>query len=44
MVEEEGTVRISISPRVRDGTIMEVPIQGLGIHNFYLRLALRIAA
>jgi hypothetical protein len=35
MVEEEETVRIRIPPMVRDGTILEVPIRGLGIHNFY---------
>jgi len=29
---------------VREGTILEVPIRGLGIHNFYLRLSIRIAA
>jgi len=44
MVEEEETVRIPIPPMVRDGTILEVPIRGLGIHNFYLRLYIRIAA
>jgi molecular chaperone DnaJ len=44
MVEEEETVRIYIPPMVRDGTIMEAPIQGLGIHNFYLHLSIRIAA
>jgi hypothetical protein len=37
-------VRISIPPLVRDGTIMQAPIQGLGIHNFYLHLSIRIAA
>jgi len=44
MVEEEETVHIPIPPMVRDGTILEVPIRGLGIHNFYLRLYIRIAA
>ena len=44
MVEEEKIVRIYLPPRVRDGTIVEMPIGGLGIHNFYLRLAIRIAA
>jgi molecular chaperone DnaJ/curved DNA-binding protein len=43
MIEEEETVRIQISPLVREGTIFEVPIRGLGIHNFYLRLHIRIA-
>ena len=44
MVEEEKIVRIHLSPMVRDGTILEIPIGGLGIHNVYLRLAIRIAA
>jgi len=44
MVEEEETVRIPIPPMLREGTILEVPLHGLGIHNFYLRLYLRIAA
>jgi molecular chaperone DnaJ len=43
MIEEEKTVRISIPPVVPDGTIIEVPIDGLGIHNFYLRLHIRIS-
>ncbi len=44
MVEEEETVRIPLPPIVREGTILEAPIRGLGIHNFYLRLSIRIAA
>ena len=44
MIEEEETVRIPIPPLVREGTILEVPLRGLGIHNFYLRLYIRIAA
>ena len=44
MVEEEETVHIRIPPIVGEGTILEVPIRGLGIHNFYLRLYIRIAA
>jgi hypothetical protein len=28
---------------VPDRTIIEVPIYGLGIHNFYLRLHIRIS-
>ena len=34
MVEEEETVCIPILPMVREGTILEAPIRGLGIHNF----------
>jgi molecular chaperone DnaJ len=44
VVEEEETVRIYIPPQVRDGTIMEAPLHGLGIHNFYLHFSIRIAA
>jgi len=44
MVEGEETVRIPLPPMVREGTILEVPIRGLGIHNIYLRLYIRIAA
>jgi hypothetical protein len=44
MVEGEEMVRIPIPPMVREGTILEVPIRGLGIHNIYLRLYIRIAA
>ena len=44
MVEEEKRVRIHIPPMVRDGTMVELPLGGLGIHNFFLRLVIRIAA
>lgn len=43
MVEAEESVRIRIPPLVRDGTIVELPLRGVGIHNLYLRLFLRIA-
>ena len=43
VIEEEGTVRIRIPAMVRDGTVLESPIRGLGIHNFYIRLHIRIA-
>jgi DnaJ-class molecular chaperone len=43
MVEVEEAVRIRIPPLVRDGTVVELPLRGLGIHNFYLRLFIRIA-
>jgi molecular chaperone DnaJ len=44
MVEEEEIVRVRIPPLVGDGAVMDVPIRGLGIHNFYLRLYIRVAA
>ena len=42
LIEEEEPVRITISPLVRDGTLMAVPLQGLSIHNLYLRLSIRV--
>lgn len=38
IIEEEENVTIRIPPMTRAGTIVEVPLRGLGIHNFYLRL------
>jgi hypothetical protein len=35
-------VRIHVPPEVGDATVMEVPLRGLGVHNFYLRLRLRV--
>jgi DnaJ-class molecular chaperone len=43
MIEEEQTVGVRIPAMVRDGTILEIPISGLGIHNFHIRLHIRIA-
>jgi molecular chaperone DnaJ len=43
MIEEERTISVRIPPMVRDGTILEIPIGGFGIHNFHLRLHCRIA-
>jgi len=34
MAEEEETVSIPLSPMMREGTILEAPIGGLGIDNF----------
>ena len=42
MIEEQQTIGVSIPPMVRERTILEVPIRGLGIHNFHLRLHIRI--
>ncbi len=44
MLEEEETVRVQIPPLVRDYTLVEVPVRGLGIHNLYLRLSIRVVA
>jgi molecular chaperone DnaJ len=43
IIEAEETVRVYIPSKVRDRSIIEVPIHGLGIHNFYLRLHIRIS-
>jgi hypothetical protein len=42
MVESEHTVHMRIPPRVEEGTVVEAPLHGLGIHNFFLRLHIRI--
>lgn len=42
MKEEEELVRIQIPPMVHDYTLREIPLRGLGIHNLYLRLYLRV--
>lgn len=38
VVEREETVRVRIPPMVRPGTVFELPLEGMGIHNLYLRL------
>lgn len=43
LTEEAETVRVSIPPMVGDGMIIEVPLRGLGVHNFHLRLHIRVA-
>ena len=43
LVEENETVRIHIPPGAGDGMLMEIPLHGLGVHNFYLRLHIRVA-
>jgi molecular chaperone DnaJ len=43
IMEAEETVKVPIPPMVPDRAIIELPIQGLGIHNFYLCLHIRIA-
>jgi DnaJ-class molecular chaperone len=37
-IEEEQIVRVRIPPMARSGSVFEMPLQGLGIHNFLLRL------
>ena len=44
LLEGEEIVRIVVPPPVGDATLLEVPLRGLGVHHFYLRLHLRVAA
>lgn len=44
VVEESEEIRVVIPRLLADYTRMEVPVCGLGLHNFYLRLCFRIAA
>ena len=44
IIEREALVRIRIPPLVRSGSVFEIPLQGLGIHNFFLRLHVRMQA
>ena len=43
VMEETETVRVPIPPMVGDLDLFEVPLRGLGVHNYYLRLLVRIA-
>ncbi|MBN2467654.1 MAG: J domain-containing protein [Deltaproteobacteria bacterium] len=42
VVEDEEVVTIRIPPMVPDGTVFEVPLRGLGIRDFQLRVHIRI--
>ncbi len=42
MVEHEDQVRIAIPPMMHSDSIFEIPIRGLGIHNLYLRVRIRV--
>jgi molecular chaperone DnaJ len=44
LIEEEETVRVHVAPSTSDGTVMAVPLRGLGVHNFYLRLHIRVGS
>ena len=41
--QQSAATGVWYPPVEPDGTIIEVPIEGLGIHNFYLRLHIRIS-
>jgi DnaJ-class molecular chaperone len=42
MVETERTVHVRIPPRVQEGTMVEVPLDHLGIRNVFVRVHIRI--
>jgi len=44
MIEREEPVTLSIPPGVADGAEAQVPLRGLGIHNLYLVVRVRVAA
>ena len=44
MIEGEERLRIRIPPMAPSGSIYEIPLRGLGIHNFYLRLHVFVEA
>ena len=37
-------MRVQFAPMVGDGAGIDVPLRGLGVHNFYLRVNIRVAA
>jgi molecular chaperone DnaJ len=44
MVEEVEEVMLRIPPRVDQGSVFEVPLGALGIHNHYLRVVVRVGS
>ena len=44
MIEGEERLSIRIPPMAASGSIYEIPLRGLGIHNFYLRLHVFVEA
>jgi molecular chaperone DnaJ len=44
VVTEEEVVRVRIPPLVRPGTILEIPLESLGIRNLFLRFHVSITA
>jgi DnaJ-class molecular chaperone len=42
LIEEEERVRVLIPAMVPDASVMNIPLRGLGVHNFYLRLQIRV--
>ena len=44
MIETEEQVRVRIPAMTPSGSVFEMPLEGLGIHNFYLRLNIVVGA
>lgn len=44
MVENEERLHVRIPPMVSSGSIYEIPLRSLGVHNFYLRLHVFVEA
>jgi DnaJ-class molecular chaperone len=44
LIEEQETVAVQFGPMIGDGARIDVPLRGLGIHNFYLQVDIRVAA
>jgi molecular chaperone DnaJ len=44
LIEEEETVMISTPSKVQSGSLFEIPLRSLGIHNIYLKVLIRIGS
>jgi len=44
MIENEERLQVRIPPVAPSGSIFQIPLRGLGIHNFYLRLRVFVEA
>jgi DnaJ-class molecular chaperone len=44
MIETEERLQVRIPPMAPSGSIYEIPLRGLGVHNFYLRLHVFVEA
>jgi DnaJ-class molecular chaperone len=44
MMEEDQPVQLRLSAPVHDGETFDVPLRGLGIHNLFLRVTIRVAS
>ena len=44
MTEQEKVVAVRLPPQVRHGTLLDMPLRGLGLDNFYLRLHIAVTS